>query len=284
MKVPTAQGGGHQAEASLAWARASAFVKRRQRARGPRERAPKDSQWRWPTRSSTGKASSTCQNAGHCPGPRHADPPGSETVARMQGLPRSLGDLVAPRRSRERLGKRPASPSGAPRSRSAEVRALTRGNRPDGTTPSKVRRRNSEPDRGNDGRDTALTNPLDETRTDSNGGETRGAPLSTLAHHINVQWLREAHCRTRKDGARGVDGQNAEQYAKRLAENLPSLLDRAKSGHTEHRRYGGSTSRRAQHDEPAMREPGQCEAASGESVRIGSGRPRHHRNSLGMSA
>ena len=31
--------------------------------------------------------------------------------------------------------------------------------------------------------------------------------LTTLAHHIDVDWLREAYRRTRKDGARGVDGQ-----------------------------------------------------------------------------
>jgi RNA-directed DNA polymerase len=58
----------------------------------------------------------------------------------------------------------------------------------------------------------------------------RGAPLTTLAHHIDVDWLREAHRQTRKDGARGVDGQSAEQYAECLEENLRSLLDRAKSG------------------------------------------------------
>lgn len=57
-----------------------------------------------------------------------------------------------------------------------------------------------------------------------------GVPLSTLAHHIDVEWLREAHRRTRKDGARGVDGQSAEQYAENLEANLRSLLDRAKSG------------------------------------------------------
>ena len=28
-------------------------------------------------------------------------------------------------------------------------------------------------------------------------------PLTTLAHHIDVEWLREAYRRTRKDGARG---------------------------------------------------------------------------------
>jgi RNA-directed DNA polymerase len=60
--------------------------------------------------------------------------------------------------------------------------------------------------------------------------EKRGAVLTTLSHHIDVTWLHEAYRRTRKDGARGVDGQSAEQYAERLEENLRSLLDRAKSG------------------------------------------------------
>jgi group II intron reverse transcriptase/maturase len=55
-------------------------------------------------------------------------------------------------------------------------------------------------------------------------------PLTTLAHHIDIDWLREAYRRTRKDGARGVDGQSAEQYAQHLEENLQALLDRAKSG------------------------------------------------------
>jgi len=55
-------------------------------------------------------------------------------------------------------------------------------------------------------------------------------PLTTLAHHIDVDWLREAYRRTRKDGARGIDGQSAEQYAERLDENLQALLDRVKSG------------------------------------------------------
>jgi RNA-directed DNA polymerase len=60
--------------------------------------------------------------------------------------------------------------------------------------------------------------------------EIRGATLKTLAHHIDVNWLREAYRRTRKDGAPGVDGVSAEQYAECLEENLRSLLDRAKSG------------------------------------------------------
>jgi RNA-directed DNA polymerase len=60
--------------------------------------------------------------------------------------------------------------------------------------------------------------------------EKRGVSLQTLAHHIDVNWLREAYRRTRKNGARGVDGQSAEAYAAQLEDNLQSLLDRAKSG------------------------------------------------------
>lgn len=57
-----------------------------------------------------------------------------------------------------------------------------------------------------------------------------GVPLTTLAHHIDVDWLREAYRRTRKDGARGVDGRGAVEFAEHLEDNLRSLLDRAKSG------------------------------------------------------
>jgi RNA-directed DNA polymerase len=57
-----------------------------------------------------------------------------------------------------------------------------------------------------------------------------GVALRTLAHHIDIEWLKEAYRRTRKDGAVGVDGQTAEEYAANLEGNLQSLLDRAKSG------------------------------------------------------
>jgi group II intron reverse transcriptase/maturase len=60
--------------------------------------------------------------------------------------------------------------------------------------------------------------------------EFPGTALKTLAHHIDIDWLKEAYQRTRKDGAKGVDGQSAEQYAANLEDNLKSLLDRAKSG------------------------------------------------------
>ena len=52
----------------------------------------------------------------------------------------------------------------------------------------------------------------------------------SLAHNIDEYWLQEAYSRTRKDGAVGVDGTTAEQYAEHLGDNLRSLLDRFKSG------------------------------------------------------
>jgi group II intron reverse transcriptase/maturase len=54
--------------------------------------------------------------------------------------------------------------------------------------------------------------------------------FTSLAQHIDLRWLYEAFLRTRRDGATGVDGQTAEDYAANLRANLQSLLDRAKSG------------------------------------------------------
>jgi RNA-directed DNA polymerase len=56
------------------------------------------------------------------------------------------------------------------------------------------------------------------------------AALTTLAHFIDIDWLRQAYRRTRKDGATGIDRQTADEYARNLEENLRSLLERAKSG------------------------------------------------------
>lgn len=52
----------------------------------------------------------------------------------------------------------------------------------------------------------------------------------SLAHHIDLEFLRQAFRLTRKSGAPGVDGQTADEYAKNLDENLTSLLNRFKSG------------------------------------------------------
>ena len=58
----------------------------------------------------------------------------------------------------------------------------------------------------------------------------RNVALETLAHHIDLEWLREAYRQTRKTGAVGVDGVDTEMYEGHLDENLQSLLDRFKSG------------------------------------------------------
>jgi len=54
--------------------------------------------------------------------------------------------------------------------------------------------------------------------------------LTTLAHHIDLDLLLEAYRLTRKDGAAGVDGRTAQEYAEDLEQNLRDVLNRAKSG------------------------------------------------------
>ena len=54
--------------------------------------------------------------------------------------------------------------------------------------------------------------------------------MTTLSHHIDMNFLREAYRRTRKDGAVGIDGQTAKHYAANLEGNLVDLLTRFKSG------------------------------------------------------
>jgi len=54
--------------------------------------------------------------------------------------------------------------------------------------------------------------------------------FTSLAYLMDIDWLKEAYRRTRKDGAVGVDGMTAEEYEQDLEGNLQRLLDRAKSG------------------------------------------------------
>ena len=54
--------------------------------------------------------------------------------------------------------------------------------------------------------------------------------FTSLAHHIDLQWLEEAYHHTRKDGAAGIDDVTGREYAENLHENLQHLLDRIKSG------------------------------------------------------
>jgi len=54
--------------------------------------------------------------------------------------------------------------------------------------------------------------------------------FTSLNHYLDAEWLRYAYECTRKDGAVGVDGQTAQEYAADLEQNLQSLMDRLKSG------------------------------------------------------
>ena len=56
--------------------------------------------------------------------------------------------------------------------------------------------------------------------------------FTSLAYHMDLDWLKEAYGRTRKDGAAGVDGVSGKDYAENLEVNLQSLLARAKDGDT----------------------------------------------------
>ena len=61
----------------------------------------------------------------------------------------------------------------------------------------------------------------------------RGNPamaITSLNHHLDYEWMRYAYECTRKDGATGVDGRSAEDYAANLEHNLLDLMDRLKSG------------------------------------------------------
>ena len=64
--------------------------------------------------------------------------------------------------------------------------------------------------------------------------------MSTLHHVIDLEWMQEAYRLTRKDGAPGIDGVTADEYATNLDANLLDLLDRIKSG-----RYQAPPVRRA---------------------------------------
>lgn len=61
-------------------------------------------------------------------------------------------------------------------------------------------------------------------------GQMPDVSFTSLAYHIDLEWLHEAYRVTRKDGAAGVDGVTAEEYEEDLEGNLQSLLDRFKSG------------------------------------------------------
>ena len=58
----------------------------------------------------------------------------------------------------------------------------------------------------------------------------RDRAFASLHHVLDLDWMLEAYRTTRKDGAAGIDGVTAADYAEALEANLLDLLDRIKSG------------------------------------------------------
>jgi len=109
--------------------------------------------------------------------------------------------------------------------------AMKRGNRPEGPRGAKGTHRDTESLEGKMGETSGSQTVSTKLRRIAE--LAKAAPemsFTTLAHHIDYEWMLEAYRRTRKDGAAGVDGQSADQFAGDLEGNLRSLLERAKSG------------------------------------------------------
>lgn len=54
--------------------------------------------------------------------------------------------------------------------------------------------------------------------------------FTSLAHYIDAQWVKTAYLMTRRDGAVGIDGQTADDFARNFEANIQRLLEEAKSG------------------------------------------------------
>ena len=78
-----------------------------------------------------------------------------------------------------------------------------------------------------------MSSPTVSTRLQRIAAQARqhpARPFLTLAHLIAVELLRDAYHQTRRDGAPGVDGVTAEEYAADLEANLTDLHARLRSG------------------------------------------------------
>lgn len=99
-----------------------------------------------------------------------------------------------------------------------------------GTPPRKGARLDTEPLEGKTpGRcvPTSVATKLERIATRAR--ERPQEVITTLNHFIDVEWLKEGHRLTRKDGAVGIDGMTAGMYAANLEENLAALHDRLKT-------------------------------------------------------
>lgn len=54
--------------------------------------------------------------------------------------------------------------------------------------------------------------------------------FTSVSHVMDLDWMREAYRRTRKDGAAGVDGQTSADYEKELEANLEALVQKVREG------------------------------------------------------
>ena len=81
-----------------------------------------------------------------------------------------------------------------------------------------------------DGSSTSETVSTKQARIAELAKKLQGKPLRSIAHHVDLAWMREAFARTRKDGAVGIDGVTAEAYEADLDANLLALIDKMKSG------------------------------------------------------
>ena len=130
-------------------------------------------------------------------------------------------------------GKRGEEPSHPGRKKSERRSTSEEAGEPSqGTRWSKGRRRSKEPLEGTMNETSSSVVEI-STKLQRIAKLAHDAPelaFTTLAHHLDLAWMREAYRRTRKDGAPGVDGQSAHEYAEHLEENLERLLTRVKSG------------------------------------------------------
>ena len=75
----------------------------------------------------------------------------------------------------------------------------------------------------------ALQHALERVRQAAH--QDRGQRFTTLWHHVyNVDRLREAYFRLKRDAAAGVDGETWQHYGKELERNLRSLSEKLKGG------------------------------------------------------
>lgn len=174
-----------------------------------------------------------------CPGTWEASPSPSKETARDAG--RAKSQASRPQHTRREGANRCAgwyrraeeTKRGGMEGEESErlVVPRKRGNRPHRDPVEGRGRRMRDPNR----RQTKGYRALNTVSTKLNriaklAREMPEVAITSLSHNIDIEWLREAWRRTRKDGAPGVDGQTAQEYERDLEGNLQSLLDRAKSG------------------------------------------------------